>query len=620
MKRWEKAIAHKWRSKTSHAFLLYLNVEDDFLNDVGEFEKLPDYLVSGTAIGKAHFVATFNRGTGIRFARGQEFEFLAFLEALKPELNPLTGKNAAVEEFFAFRNSIPYALELFGEMLAMPLASVKDRLLEKADDQAFFSVIFEYAETLAPPESATTTNEPDRNAMVGFLTLARSKAIQEAGNLFVMLTESLGLIAPSLKSETNGIVPLKLGFPDREDREATISALRMDYPALPHDIDPTDFAHITAGMSRNVIGNLIKESREKKEPISTETVFKKKKKFIEEQSNGLLEIMQPLWGIEAIGGLHEHKRYIREVVATMKKNDFLATPMGIMLLGAPGTGKTVFAQAVAREADIPFVKMKTIRSMWMGQSERNLDFALELIRAQAPVVVFVDEIDQQYQQRSDGPNGDSGVSNRIQGRLFEFMSDTDMRGEVLWIAASNRPDLLDAAMLREGRFDEKIPFFPPNAEERGEILEAILMKMKAQAGARKKEFHWDIPQEYFAEFGWKSHLHAKHGNGIVGCTAETHPYGEEADDELQFTGSEIEDIVRKATTLASSRNETLRPTHLNKVLEEHIPIHNIALYGLMTELAIRQCNSERFIPEGYWRTRARQLRSERPGGDTTVKS
>jgi SpoVK/Ycf46/Vps4 family AAA+-type ATPase len=631
MKRWEKAIDHKWRSKSAHAFLLYLNVADDFLNNKGEFEKLPDYLISSTAVGKAHFVATFNRGTGIRFTNGQEENFIKFLTILKPAKDA-SGTNTAEREFRNNRNKLDYALTLFAEMLevswqdkrknvAEALKEYSDKMELDREKQTgpFFSVIFEYAETLAPPDSATASCEPDRKAIVSFLVLARSRVIRDANNLFVMLTDSLQLVAPALKSETNGVVPLKIEFPDQGDRETAIIELRKQYNALPGDIDVKTLSHVTAGMSRNVIGNLIKESAEKKRPIDYETVFKKKRKFIEEQSGGLLQIMQPLWGIEAIGGLVEHKRYIKEVVASMQKNNFLAVPMGAMLLGAPGTGKTVFAQAVAHEAEIPFVTLKNIREMWVGQSERNLDFALELIRAQAPVVVFVDEIDQQFQMRG-GPVTDGGVDNRMQGRLFEFMSDTDLRGKTLWIAASNRPDLIDPAMLREGRFDEKIPFFLPNAKERGEILEAILQKMKAQTAAHKQELSWNIPPEYFEEFGWHSHRHMKRGEGIVPCDPDTHSRNREDDTELPFTGAQIEVIVQKAYTLASANDEVLGKDHLEKTLNDYIPGHDIGQYTHMTEMAIQQCNSDRFIPEGYWRKRARQLRGQRnEGGMTTIK-
>ncbi|MDO8516350.1 MAG: ATP-binding protein [bacterium] len=634
MKRWEKAIEHKWRSKSAHAFLLYLNVADDFLTRSGTFEKLPEYLVSSTVVGKAHFTASFNRGNGIRFANGQEENFLKFLALLKPHSEPNIG-NVAVREFFLYRRKFDYALGLFAEMLEISWNDKRKQVGKALDEYKeameldqrkasgpFFAMICEFTETHAPPNASTGTGETDRDSVVSLLVLARNSAVKEAGNLFVMTTDSLQLVAPALKSETNGIAPLKIEFPDQGDRETTIEALRKHYPAHKNEVmDTKVLAHVTAGMSRHIIGNLIKESAEKGLPIKPAMVFKKKKKFIEEASGNLLEVMQPLWGIKAIGGLEEHKLYIKEVVAAMLKPDYLAVPMGIMLLGAPGTGKTVFAQAVAYESELPFVKMKNTRNEFVGVSERNLDFSLELIRAQAPVVTFVDEIDQQYQARG-GYSGDSGVSNRMQARLFEFMSDTDIRGKVLWIAASNKPGLMDPAMLREGRFDEKIPFFSPNAKERGHILEAILHKMKMQASSEGQNFAWDIPEEYYSEFGWNSHRHNNKTDGIIHCDPDIHLRNKEADDELAFTGAQIETIVRKAYTLASSKSEVLGPAHLDKTLKDYRPSHDIAEYVKMTEDAIRQCNSERFIPEGRWRKEARRLlgtRSSDSTEGTTIK-
>jgi len=617
VKSWEKALRYKWQSRSSHVFLLYLNVADDVLNGRGGcIEQLNEHLVSGTVAGKARFIAFFNRGTGIKFLNHKmEKDFFEFLVMLHPEKNQMTGEYVVLEQFRRNRFNPAYALQLFGEMLEITYASRKTgngeavkSCPEEQDELKipFFAAILDYIETLAPSDSATN-QEIDRNALVTFLVWAKNKKISEAGNIVILVGESLGLIAPQLRSETNGIAPLKLYFPDLAAREKTIAFHVKSYPPHKESIDTKQLAYLSAGMSRNAIGNMIKEAGLRKAPLAAETVFRMKKKFIEEQSGGLLEIMQPLWGVEAIGGLKVHKEYIFEVVQAIKRGDFLAVPMGILLLGAPGTGKTAFAEAIAHEAGLPFVKLKNIREMWVGKSERNLDFALELIAAQAPVVVFVDEIDQEYQSRSTMIDN-TGVNNRMQARLFQFMSDTNLRGRVLWLAASNMPNLLDPALLREGRFDERIPFFPPSSEERGEILPAILEKMKIQAALQKFPFNWSIDGSFFQEFGWFSHRHYDSSRGLIECDPDVHERGTEESDEVGLTGAQIETIVRKAYTLASNEGAVLGAEHLRRAFQDFIPGQDFLRYGTMTELALSYCNSERFIPEGKWKKLAKQLR------------
>ncbi|HVC82770.1 MAG TPA: AAA family ATPase, partial [Chloroflexota bacterium] len=134
------------------------------------------------------------------------------------------------------------------------------------------------------------------------------------------------------------------------------------------------------------------------------------------------------------------------------------------------TGKSAVAEALAHEAGINFVflRMGKILGSYVGSSERNLEKALRAIESLAPCGVFVDEIDQAMPGRSSG--GDSGVGGRIFGRLLDFMAQPTHRGRVFWLAASNRVDKLDAALRRPGRFDKKIPFLVPDAEERRTIL------------------------------------------------------------------------------------------------------------------------------------------------------
>ncbi|HID87444.1 MAG TPA: AAA family ATPase, partial [Anaerolineae bacterium] len=141
---------------------------------------------------------------------------------------------------------------------------------------------------------------------------------------------------------------------------------------------------------------------------------------------------------------------------------------------------TAVAEAVAKESGINFVILNLARILgqWVGSSERNLEKALRAIESLQPTICFIDEIDQAVQR---GTAGDSGVSNRIFKRLLEFMSDTGHRGRVLFLAASNRPDLLDAALKRPGRFDKKIPFLIPDETEREAIFQVMLRKYDLEA-------------------------------------------------------------------------------------------------------------------------------------------
>lgn len=146
-------------------------------------------------------------------------------------------------------------------------------------------------------------------------------------------------------------------------------------------------------------------------------------------------------------------------------------PQGILFSGPPGTGKTIVAEAFAKEAGVNFVKPMDIQTMWLGESEKRMTKFMDAIKDLTPVVVFIDEFDQNQSSRG-AFEGDSGVGRRLFKKMLEIMSDTSLRGKILWIFATNRPDLIDSAIKRPGRCDLIIPFLPPDKHQLALICQA----------------------------------------------------------------------------------------------------------------------------------------------------
>ncbi len=153
-------------------------------------------------------------------------------------------------------------------------------------------------------------------------------------------------------------------------------------------------------------------------------------------------------------------------------------PMGYLIAGRIGTGKTFLVQCWAGELGIPCVVFKNFRDRWVGATESNLEKIFAVLRALGQVVVFVDEADQAAGRRESG-DGDSGLSGRVYSMLAKEMSDTRNRGRIIWVFATSRPDLLEVDLKRQGRLDVHIPLFPPETvEERRALLLAIARKLK----------------------------------------------------------------------------------------------------------------------------------------------
>ncbi|OPZ93075.1 MAG: ATP-dependent zinc metalloprotease FtsH [Firmicutes bacterium ADurb.Bin419] len=203
--------------------------------------------------------------------------------------------------------------------------------------------------------------------------------------------------------------------------------------------------------------------------------------------------------------------------------------------------------------------MSRILGQYVGESEKNFKKCLLGAQSQQPVIVFVDEIDTAF-RRGDG--NDSGVSRNIFSEFLQFTSNTNNRGKVIFIAATNRPDLLDAALKRAGRFDKKIPILLPEVEDRAQIFKIMI-----------KKFGFDTDIEDFLPFAQKTE---------------------------NYTGAEIETVVRKAYEIANEddvEGTVLSAAILNEAITRCRPSTQQVEY--MTKLAVKECDDKDLLPEKY---------------------
>ncbi len=352
-------------------------------------------------------------------------------------------------------------------------------------------------------EKITTTQEnvADFQAEEIVRKWALSDSIKQSRNLIIGMTVEHSMLPGTITSSSSNIHGIEVSMPGPEDRlnfldfwsrpsfSMGTSIVELGGGFVPSDReDGMDSQQIQQGRRESLAGlsrgfrlvnldAMCRMATVETEGIITDQLFRQFKQIIiREESRNLLEEIEPKHSFDDIGGLEYAKKHFRNVanklissaaVSRLPKGQ--SVPKGILLAGPPGTGKTILAEALARNTGMTLVKLGNIRASRLGESERNLARALSLIEKMAPVVVFVDEIDQSFGSRSTGHEGDSGVDRRIFGKLLEFMGDNTKRGKVLWIAASNRPDLLDEAM--KSRFDTVMAILPPyESEECKKIL------------------------------------------------------------------------------------------------------------------------------------------------------
>jgi transitional endoplasmic reticulum ATPase len=187
-----------------------------------------------------------------------------------------------------------------------------------------------------------------------------------------------------------------------------------------------------------------------------------------------VEIPDVKW--EDVGGLAEFKQEMQEAVEWPLKYHGLfvhsdaTPPKGILLYGPPGTGKTLMAKAAAHESEANFISIKgpELLSKWVGESEKGVREIFRKARQASPCIVFFDEIDAIAPTR--GLGSDSHVTERVISQLLTELDGLEVLSDVIVIAATNRPDIIDAALLRPGRFDRLLYVPPPDKEARTQII------------------------------------------------------------------------------------------------------------------------------------------------------
>jgi SpoVK/Ycf46/Vps4 family AAA+-type ATPase len=334
------------------------------------------------------------------------------------------------------------------------------------------TVIIDYAETLLPAADLAMMGPDDRTALVTLMRWGTDPAIQAAGNFAFLIVKNLADLHPDLRAGSTGCYAVEIPLPDRTAR-FEFAAWYLATRPVPADLTAAQLAILTAGLSLIHIENLLLQA-DLAGRLTADLVRDHKRSLIEQEYAGLLEMLEPTCGFEAIGGMDKLKEWsYREAIIPACEGRLADMPQGVLLVGPPGTGKTYFVRALAKELGFNAVSlsMEKILGGIVGTSERNMARALSVVASLAPVCVFMDEIDQS-DVASRGNNSGNPVAKNLFSQLLRFLSEPANRGKVIFFAASNRPDLMDDAMLRFGRMDAIIPVLLPNESERRAIAQA----------------------------------------------------------------------------------------------------------------------------------------------------
>lgn len=623
------------RSKISHVFILHGNI-DDLSDNAGNNRLIEDALsqqfdtqVRNKAVGGASEDdedprVGFNMSTGgfspspliaAKFVFGQGLIFFnsdskkMFIDFLKTFYTDEVITKSWIDNW---ENpvSIPDTLFVLNKWFEASKITVHDNKVKRGRQQATvpeikFTILFPDADVVFPAGTISNMGPGDRLPVASIRQWGRDDKVG-ARNKIILLTKSISDIHPSLTGGAVGISNHLVKKPTLEERETwlrnysnIIVRKTQSTPGKVGDNEVTkvnmaeecsfhDFAIQSAGMSRRQLKDVIMHSWLVGEPVDFAMVRERKQQALSDEYSNVLDFFEPEYGFELIGGHENLKAYFQyNVIQPLRVGDKKLCSRGVLMVGPPGTAKTVIAKAVAKEARMNFMiaKLDKLFGGLVGDTEKNTRKLMDAIEAASPVIVFIDELDSVLSSGRQSV-GDSGTSARVFNSVMQWLSDESRAGKVVAISASNRPDLLDSALIRSGRFDAILPALPPqkgDATGRGKILEALCRKYSVK----------------FAKEVAATEKTPDRGLGLI-----LH------DKDRVWTGAEMEVVLKKALQIASRDKAAAISVDTwtkacNFVLPNTQEVERMTLLGLLYTNDLEYCPIE-FAEEARDKTALRE--------------
>ncbi|MDQ7779376.1 MAG: AAA family ATPase [Planctomycetota bacterium] len=422
------------------------------------------------------------------------------------------------------------------------------------------AVVIDFAQMVVPAGDINFLSPDESSALITLVKWASDPAFMRSDVTVCLIAENLADLNQML-AQNPYVTKVQVSLPEEKERLEFVRRIieNTQFAAL-SDVTPEALAVNTAGLSRVNTQTMVNVALKNEKRITMDYIADKKKELIEKECFGLLEFMKPTLTLDMVCGHEAAKKWLRDDARLLKEGKLDALPMGYLICGPIGTGKTFLIKCYAGTIGIPCVVLMNFRSKWQGVTEGNWEKILTVLRATGPVGVIIDEADAALGDRDT--EGDSGTQSRVFAQLAGQMSDTRYRGRILWFLLTCRPDLLPVDLKRQGRAEVHVPLFhPDDAGEKRALVKAMAKKVGASINQREIS---------------KLPLDAK------------------------LSGADIEGILvraRRRSLLAGAK--TVENEHIEAEMADFQPPNYKDAIELQELVAVAECTSKDFLPERY---------------------
>lgn len=535
---WAGGIVDGFNSQAHTQFILSGNIHDAFaLGPAGSggTGTLADF-VEQVVLPRYQVVLTYDIGNGLRVSRGGEV-----FGRWQEKLDPASRAPRTAVELITYYLRFVANLARLGQNRTRVGVILKDAHLFLGAD----------ARSLEMNATAFLVRE-----------WTREPALVQHDIASFVLVENYHELHPLVRQNPLA-AHVEVPLPEPAEIAATLEGARSTHPAALGGLgtNAAPLARQLMGISRTGLMTLLKLKEHQREPVTAEDVMPLKAQLIEQECPGLIEFLPPKLTLDAVHGQDALKKHLRQNIALWRQNQLDLIPMGYLICGPVGTGKTFLVKCLAGEAGVPVVVLKNFRDKWYGSTEGNLEKIFRTLRALGQCYVFIDEADQALGKR-DSSGGEPEVSGRIYSMIAQEMSNKDNRGRIVWILATSRPDLVEVDLKRPGRVDYKVPLFPTATPQEGfQLLQTL---------ARHRQM--TLPDESFAT--------------LEAVVPDLLTPGE--------VDALLSDVRRDVLTSKRSLVEVLR-----RRLENYLKPVPIEVILEQVRLAVRECSKAEFLPPRF---------------------
>jgi ATP-dependent 26S proteasome regulatory subunit len=546
---WAQEFANKYGSKTANLYILHGNIRDYLPHKKKEdeftFTRIQEY-ISDVLFGNQDIIAFYDRSSGVTFCKeAMAVDYHAVMSAVYPDTDGSDFISSEPQKSFFYLEKYFFS-----------------RIPKDRRSNWRMVLIIDYAETIVPGGDLIRLTEEDRYCLVTCNRWANDPIFTHGDISIILLTENLADISSRLVGSPS-TVKIDVPFPDEKVRESFLIFKNNEGKLLmDRGLNPERIAVVTSGLNLMNLNRLVSESHEENRALSMDYLRQKKKVMIENEAAGLLEIMDTIHDLSYVSGHDFVRKRFRNAARAIKMGRLDVLPMGYLIAGPVGTGKSFMVSAFAGEIGIPMVKFKNFRSKWQGDTESNLEKALNILKSMAPVAVMIDEADAFLGSRDQ--EGDSGTSNRVFAQIASFMGNTEYRGKIIWFLITCRPDLIPIDLKRQGRAEEHLALFYPDSDADREALFHTLVK-KLNLSIRQFSI-----SDLFRKFRY------------------------------EFSGADLESILIRAKLKAAMADRTfVTKEDMEETMTDFIPPaypHEIELQNLV---AVLECTSKEMVPKRF---------------------